>query len=72
VVFSIPAVVSIGIFAISEDLFTLDNARILGLWGSTLLSMNSTFNCLIFYWKNKILRQEGMKILKGLKLSGSV
>ena len=72
VVFSIPAVVSIGICAISEDLFTLDNARILGLWGNTVLSMNSTFNCLIFYWKNKILRQEGMKILKGLKLSGSV
>lgn len=33
------------------------------LWMSTFASMNSTFNCLIFFWKNAILRREGMKIM---------
>ena len=33
-------------------------------WGCTLVAMNSTFNCLIFFWKNSILRREGMKIVK--------
>ena len=39
------------------------------LWGTTICSMNSTLNCLIFYWKNKALRQEGMKIVKSIKSS---
>ena len=43
------------------------NVLISGTWASTILSMNSTFNSLIFYWKNKILRTEGMKMLKKLK-----
>jgi hypothetical protein len=30
--------------------------------------MNSTCNCLIFFWKNKILRTEGMKVIKGMKI----
>ena len=34
------------------------------IWGCTLVAMNSTFNCLIFFWKNSVLRCEGMKILK--------
>jgi hypothetical protein len=28
--------------------------------------MNSTFNCLIFFWKNNILRTEGMKVIKNI------
>ena len=44
-----------------------DNIFIVGLWASTIISMNSTFNCLIFYWKNKILRTEGMKVIKSIK-----
>ena len=36
------------------------------LWSSTLVAMNSTFNCLIFFWRNSILRREGMKIVKCL------
>ena len=44
-----------------------DNIFIAGLWASTIISMNSTFNCLIFYWKNKILRTEGMKVIKSIK-----
>ena len=51
-----------------ENENTLDNAEIAGLWVATILSMNSTFNCLIFYWKNKILRAEGMKVIKSIKI----
>ena len=34
------------------------------LWSTTLFTMNSTFNCLIFFWRNSVLRREGMKIAK--------
>ena len=42
-------------------------------WAITSFSMNATFNSLIFFWKNKVLRKEGIKILKTLKsrLTGS-
>ena len=43
--------------------YTLNNARIAGLWFHTVSSMNATFNCLIFYWKNKTLRTEGIRLL---------
>ena len=33
-------------------------------WTNTLTSMNSTLNCLIFFWGNRELRKEGSKILK--------
>ena len=33
-------------------------------WTSTFVCTNSTFNCLIFLWKNSILRREGMNIMK--------
>jgi hypothetical protein len=34
------------------------------LWSGTLVAMNSTFNCLIFFWRNSILRREGIKVVK--------
>ena len=33
-------------------------------WATTLMAMNSTFNCLIFFWGNREMRREGSKILK--------
>ena len=33
-------------------------------WGNTLISLNSTLNCLIFFWGNREMRKEGSKILK--------
>ena len=36
-------------------------------WAKTTWNMNCTFNSLIFFWKNKVLRTEGLKILKALK-----
>ena len=50
-----------------EKAYTLDNAHLAALWARTTSSMNSSFNCLIFYWKNKILRAEGMKVIKSIK-----
>ena len=37
------------------------------IWASTFLSINSTFNCLIFFWKNSTLRREGTGIMKHMK-----
>ena len=34
------------------------------IWSNTILAMNSTFNCLIFFWRNSILRREGVKLAK--------
>ena len=46
----------------------LNNARLAALWANTAITMNSTFNCLIFYWKNKTLRAEGKKVIKSIKI----
>ena len=37
------------------------------IWALTCSTMNCTLNSLIFFWKNKVLRTEGIKILKALK-----
>ena len=69
IVLSIPTFVHIGLRLTSKETeFTLDNAQIAGLWANTIASMNSTFNCLIFYWKNKTLRVQGMKVIKSMKI----
>ena len=67
-VLSIPMVVYIGLRMNSGSSLALDNAHIAALWAKTITSMNSTFNCLIFYWKNKVLRKEGMKVIKSMKI----
>ena len=36
-------------------------------WVITIYTINCTFNSLIFFWRNKVLRTEGIKILKTLK-----
>ena len=64
VIFSIPAVVyTICRFVEKESI----DIRISLAWACTLGTMNSTCNCLIFFWKNNILRNEGIKVLKLLK-----
>jgi hypothetical protein len=37
------------------------------LWSATFVSLNSTFNCAIFFWRNSILRREGMKIVNAFR-----
>ena len=69
VMISIPWCVYIGLRANSpETTHTLDDANLAWLWAVTMSLMNGTFNCLIFYWKNKVLRTEGLKALKSLKI----
>ena len=69
VVLTIPTFVYIGLRMMSkDDTFNLDGANLAALWAKTISSMNSTCNCLIVYWKNKILRAEAMKIIKGVKM----
>ena len=70
VVLSIPMFVFIGQRITANGPLTLNNAFIAAVWSKTIASVNSTCNCLIFYWKNKILRAEGKKVLKGLKFGG--
>ena len=69
VVVSIPGFVYIGLRINSpETTHILDNANLAWIWAATISLMNCTFNCLIFYWKNKVLRTEGLKVLKSLKI----
>ena len=69
VVVSIPTFAYIGLRINSpETTDTLDNATLAWTWARTITLMNCTFNCLIFYWKNKVLRNEGLKVLKSLKI----
>ena len=46
---------------------SLNTRRFSTIWGLTFITMNCTLNSLIFFWKNKVLRTEGIKILKTLK-----
>ena len=69
VVLSIPGGAYIGLRINSpETKNTLDNAGLAAIWTKNVALMNCTFNCLIFYWKNKVLRTEGLKVLKSLKI----
>ena len=56
----LPTVVVFGI----ENVLTPDSVAHAFDWASTLTSMNSTLNCIIFFWGNRDLRKEGSKILK--------
>ena len=65
---SIPVFVGIGM-TYAQTTLTLDSrVHLIVVWCVALNSMNSTFNCLIFYWKNKVLRAEGWKVIKGIKI----
>jgi ABC-type arginine transport system permease subunit len=69
VVLSIPVGVYIGLTINSRKTSnTLDNANLARMWSVTIASMNCTFNCFIFYWKNKVLRTEGSKVLRSMKI----
>ena len=72
VVLSAPAFVYIGYGIASKETQMLsDDVKLALLWTKTSVTMNSTFNCLIFCWKNKVLRTEAMKLIKGMKICRS-
>ena len=69
VVFFIPVFVSIGLRMSSrKSVWTFDDAYLSAIWAESIILMNCTFNCLIFYWKNKTLRTEGWKVIKSLQI----
>ena len=68
IVLSIPLLVYIVLKLYSKETKAFDNVKLAGYWAKTILSLSSTFNSLIFYWKNKILRAEGLKVIKGINL----
>ena len=61
---SIPHSVNVAFFLTEKS---SRNVRLSYVWALTCVTMNSTLNSLIFFWKNKVLRAEGIKILKTLK-----
>ena len=67
---SIPAFVYVGLrISYAQTTLTLDhNVNLTGLWSLTINSMNCTLNCIIFYWKNKVLRTEGLNVIKSIKI----
>ena len=66
VVLSIASSVFI-VFDINAENKESTGVRLSSIWAATTYSMNGTINSLIFFWKNKVLRTEGIKILKALK-----
>ena len=60
---SFPVLVHNGIWYALEE-FRDDIRMPFLLWAETFLSMNSTFNCVIFFFKTKALRCEGKKLLR--------
>ncbi len=44
-----------------------ENRRVAKFGAGTVANANSTLNCLIFFWKNDVLRNEGLKVLKTVK-----
>ena len=40
------------------------DATLFSIWSNTFVCMNSTLNCVIFFWRNSILRREGIEIFK--------
>ena len=72
VVLQIPGIIYIGLgMAPKETPMLSDKVKLALLWARTSLAINSTCNCLIFFWKNKILRTEGMKLIKGMRMCRS-
>ena len=59
---NLPNAIVLGKF--TERIKTLDGIVQVKIWTVTLVAMNSTLNCLIFFWANKRLRNEGRKICK--------
>ena len=70
VTLSIPALVyAVGLSTSSTDKkTTFGSSNLTGYWSITIVSMNSTLNCLIFFWKNRVLRAEGWKFLKSMRI----
>ena len=61
---SFPVLVHNGIRYAQKETFNDDVRMPFLLWAQTFLSLNSTFNCVIFFYRTKALRCEGKKLLR--------
>ena len=50
-----------------KERFGKDNFQLIVFWVGTLLTLNSSFNSLVFFWKNPMLREEGQQLLRKLR-----
>jgi hypothetical protein len=64
---SCPQIIFSALHLASETLLSERQFLLFHLWSSTFISLNSTFNCVIFFWRNSVLRREGMKIVNAFK-----
>ena len=53
-------------FRLLEETMT-DKVIVSEMWSTTAYVINCSFNSLIFFWKNKVLRDEGKKIINQIK-----
>ena len=65
VLFSSPLIIYSAI-QFTPEILHKDNGMLFGLWASTFACINSSVNCLIFFWKDRSLRREGMEVMKSL------
>ncbi len=65
VLFSAPLLIYSAIQFVPETLHE-DNSMLFSLWASMFACINSSANCVIFFWRDKRLREEGAKALQSL------
>ena len=61
----VPAIVNIGL-DMRQTHLREENTFILNLWVVTFIALNSSLNCLIFFYKNSVLRRHGQMFLKNI------
>ena len=66
VLFVIPAFIYLALITLNKK-SSSKSVMLSFIWARTMATMNCTFDSLIFFWKNKVLRTEGSNILKTLK-----
>ena len=67
---NVPSIVRFGLIHISTDQRHLHNI-IMKNWAETFLALNSSLNCLIFFYKNSVLRRHGKMFLTKCFCRGS-
>ena len=65
VLFSVPLLIYCAIQFAPETLHA-DDAMLFNLWASMFACINSSVNCVIFFWRDRRLREEGRKVLQSL------
>ena len=56
-------------FKTSKTPLSREKEKTFCLWSVTFVCANSTFNCLILFWRNTVLRREGMRLVKYMRSS---